>query len=293
MKLRDISILREELVVMNDIPGVISEVDVAAFQRDGVICLPGIFADWVERLARGVERNMAEPGPYASENTVAGEAGRFFDDYCNWERIPEYRDFVLTSPAARLAARIMGSRTAQFFHEHVLVKEPGTAKPTPWHQDMPFYFVAGKQTVSMWIALDPVDRATCPQFIAGSHRWEKMVRPQHWLDESDFYGENDAYMDVPDVEADRAAYEIRAWDMAPGDAILFNYLTLHGAPGNRGRHRRRGFSARWVGDDAHYVSRPGRTSPPYPGIDQKDGERLREDWFPVVWPPEAATAPRG
>ena len=32
-----------------------------------------------------------------------------------------------------------------------------------------------------------------------------------------------------------------------------------------------------------YVARPGRTSPPFPGHDMQPGQRLREDWFPVIW----------
>ena len=40
---------------------------------------------------------------------------------------------------------------------------------------------------------------------------------------------------------------------------------------------------RFVGDDAVYAERPGRTSPPFPGHDMKPGQRLREDWFPVVF----------
>ena len=75
-----------------------------------------------------------------------------------------------------------------------------------------------------------------------------------------------------------------SWTMQPGDAILFDYRTVHGAPANQGPHRRRAFSMRWVGDDARYVERPGRTSPPYPGHDMQAGQRLREDWFPVLWP---------
>ncbi|TIT71744.1 MAG: phytanoyl-CoA dioxygenase, partial [Mesorhizobium sp.] len=47
--------------------------------------------------------------------------------------------------------------------------------------------------------------------------------------------------------------------------------------------RRRALSLRWVGDDAHYVERPGRTSPPYPGHDMKPGQKLREDWFPIIF----------
>ena len=33
-----------------------------------------------------------------------------------------------------------------------------------------------------------------------------------------------------------------------------------------GSRRRRAFSARFLGDDVRYLERPGRTSPPFPGI---------------------------
>ena len=51
--------------------------DIAAFRRDGAVLLKGVFADWVEPLARGLERNLAEPEAYAfpCESTAAGEAG--------------------------------------------------------------------------------------------------------------------------------------------------------------------------------------------------------------------------
>lgn len=262
----------------------VDETLVADFDSDGVVHLAGVFDAWVDILARGIERNVAEPGPYASENTRAGDSGRFFDDYCNWARIPEYRDFVLHSPAAELAAHIMGSRSAQFFHEHVLVKEAGTCKHTPWHQDLPYYCVDGAQTVSMWIALDRISRDASLRCVAGSHRWAKLLRPSHWLDDSDFYKiANEQFMDLPDIDGRPDEFPVLTWAMEPGDAILFSYRTVHGAPGNEGSGRRRAFSARWVGDDARYLDRPGRTSPPYPGIGQTSGERLREDWFPVVY----------
>jgi ectoine hydroxylase-related dioxygenase (phytanoyl-CoA dioxygenase family) len=70
--------------------------------------------------------------------------------------------------------------------------------------------------------------------------------------------------------------------MEPGDAVAFNFLTLHGARGNTGSVKRRAFSLRLIGDDARYVERPGRTSPPYPGHGMQSGQRLREDWFPFL-----------
>lgn len=259
----------------------ISEKDIEDFQRDGAIVLRGVFADWVDVMAAGIARNMAEPGPYASENAVT--EGRFFDDYCNWTRIPEFERVIRESPAAELAARVMRSDTAQIFHDHVLVKDAGTPKPTPWHQDGPYYFVAGEQTVSMWIPLDPVDEASL-RFIAGSHKWDRMVRPVSWADDSDFYDRKQDWIPVPDPDANPGDMTVLEWPMQPGDAVLFDYRTVHGARGNMTGRGRRALSLRWLGDDARYIERPGRTSPPFPGHDMRTGQKLREDWFPTIWP---------
>lgn len=254
---------------------------IETFHREGAVVLRGVFADWVDVMAEGVARNMAEPGEYASENAVS--EGRFFDDYCNWSRIPEFERVVRESPAAELAACAMQSKTAQFFHDHVLVKEPGTPKPTPWHQDAPYYFVEGRQTVSQWIPLDPVRDASL-RFIAGSHLWDRMVRPVSWADDSDFYKGPQDWVPVPDPDANPSETCVLEWEMDPGDVVLFDYRTAHGARGNLSANRRRALSLRWVGDDARYVERPGRTSPPYPGHGMVTGQKLREDWFPVIWP---------
>ena len=258
----------------------VSQSDIDAFQRDGVALIKGLFADHVDTIRAGIERNMAEPGPYAAENLKAGEGGRFFDDYCNWTRIPEFQDVVRNSPAAEVAADLMQSNSTQMFHDHVLVKEPGTSKPTPWHQDAPYYFVQGRQTVSFWSPVDPVQDATL-RCVAGSHDWDKPVLPTKWLSEEDFYPDADAYMPVPDPDAE--GMKVVEWPMEPGDAVAFNFDILHGARGNQSTTRRRAFSLRLVGDDARYVQRPGPTSPPFPGHDMTPGQRLREDWFPVLF----------
>ncbi|GAA6201909.1 phytanoyl-CoA dioxygenase family protein [Aquicoccus sp. SU-CL01552] len=259
----------------------LSPADIDTFQRDGVVLVKGLFADHVETLRRGVAANMAAPGPYASDNDKAGETGRFFDDYCNWTRIPEFAEVVQTSPVAEVAADLMRSRGVQMFHDHVLVKEPGTSMATPWHQDGPYYFVEGTQTVSFWSPLDPVRAATL-RCVAGSHRWEKEVLPTRWVSEDGYFPDAGQYMPVPDPEAE--GMRIVEYAMEPGDAVAFNFRTLHGARGNTSDARRRAFSIRLVGDDARYVERPGPTSPPFPGHAMLPGQPLREDWFPVIWP---------
>jgi ectoine hydroxylase-related dioxygenase (phytanoyl-CoA dioxygenase family) len=252
---------------------------VEAFRRDGVALLPGLFADHVEALRAGVERNMAEPGPHGAENTTGDDTGRFFDDYCNWQRIPEFERVIREGPAVEAAAALMGSDRVQLFHDHVLVKEPGTSKATPWHQDAPYYFVEGRQTVSFWVPLDPVTDAGL-RCVRGSHRWSRPVLPTRWLKGDGFYPEPEAWMPVPDPDAE--GMDVAEWPMEPGDAVAFAFGTLHGARANRADTRRRAFSLRLVGEDARYVERPGPTSPPFAGHGMRPGERLREDWFPVL-----------
>lgn len=258
----------------------VTQDQIDAFQRDGVVLIKGLFKDHVEQIRSGIDRNMSEPGPYAAENLKEGEGGRFFDDYCNWTRIPEFEDVIRKSPAAEVAADLMQSNKVQVFHDHVLVKEPGTSKATPWHQDGPYYFVDGVQNVSFWSPMDAVTDASL-RCVAGSHAWEKPVLPTRWLSEENFFPNEEDYMPVPDPDAE--GMEIREWTMEPGDAVAFNYATLHGARGNTSQNRRRAFSLRLLGDDARYVERPGRTSPPFPGHEMQPGQVLREDWFPVIF----------
>jgi len=253
---------------------------IETFQQQGVVLVRGLFAEQVEILRAGVAANMVEPGPYASENKKAGETGRFFDDYCNWMRIPEFREVVETSAAAEVAADLMQSQTVQMFHDHVLVKEPGTSMATPWHQDGPYYFVEGRQTISFWSPLDPVREATL-RCVAGSHRWEKEVMPTRWVSDEGFFPDEGQYIPVPDPDVE--GLQVVEFEMEPGDAVAFDYRTLHGARGNTSAARRRAFSLRLVGDDARYVERPGPTSPPYPDHEMVPGQRLREDWFPILY----------
>jgi ectoine hydroxylase-related dioxygenase (phytanoyl-CoA dioxygenase family) len=258
----------------------LSEEHIKSFQDDGVVLIKGLFADYVGLIQMGIDYNIQNPGRYAAENIKDGEGGRFFDDYCNWNRISQFQEVIKNSKVAEVAAGLMKSKTVQVFHDHVLVKEPGTSKPTPWHQDSPYYFVEGSQTVSFWSPVDAVTDATL-RCVAGSHKWSKPVLPTRWLNEDKFYKDTVKYMPVPDPDAE--GMKILEWDMDPGDAVAFHYGILHGARGNETKKRRRAFSLRLVGDDARYVERPGPTSPPFHGHNMKPGDRLREDWFPIIY----------
>ncbi|HTV50652.1 MAG TPA: phytanoyl-CoA dioxygenase family protein [Steroidobacteraceae bacterium] len=261
----------------------ISESDVEAFQNEGVVFLPGLFRDWVEPLRQGVAYCIAHPSPLERTYRPKDASAPFFQDYCNWQRVPQFHAFVFESPAAETAARLIGSPTARFFHDHILVKYPGNSTVTPWHHDQPYYCVQGARTVSFWTPLDRVPRDISLECVAGSHAWNSAgYRPKRF-DGSPLYASDD-FADVPDIDSQRQSLVIRGWELEPGDAIGFDFRTLHGAPANTSSSMRRVFSSRWVGADARFVRRGAKGSPPFPHLNLEDGAPFDAPEFPLVYP---------
>ena len=110
------------------------------------------------------------------------------------------------------------------------------------------------------------------EFIKGSHKWNKIFLP------TKFKG-----YDYDQInENNRDKYDIISYQCDLGDAIAFNYATIHSAYGNNSDNRRRAFSLRLTGDDARYIKRQGEMSPPFPEVDLKNDEVLDCDTFPIL-----------
>jgi ectoine hydroxylase-related dioxygenase (phytanoyl-CoA dioxygenase family) len=264
----------------------ITEAEVSRYREDGAICLRGAFGpQWIERLRAAIDADMAAPGPMVRINTPKDNPGLFFVDFQLWQRHPACRAFVFDSPAPQIAARLMGSATVNWYHDHLLVKEPGTLEPTPWHHDQPYYPIEGADLVSLWLPLDPVARDTCVEYIRGSHRWGRWFRPKFFRKEAEFVAQDPRFEELPDFDAERGRHEFLSWYMEPGDVIAFHAMTVHGAPGNRSLStRRRAWATRWLGDDARYADRIGTVSPPITGHGLKAGDAFGGPLFPRAWP---------
>ena len=232
---------------------------------------------------KGIATNIAEPNPNARIYQDENGGGKFFVDYCSWQRIPEYRDFIFNSAAAEIGAALMSSNKVQLFHEHVLVKEAQTGIATPWHHDLPYYCVDGPKTLSLWIPLDEIPRERTLEFIAGSHLWGKSYRPQRFNGQA--LNDSDGLEEIPNIEDHRDDYTIVGWDLKPGDAVAFDYRTIHGAPANNSASaQRRAFSLRLVGDDIRFARRENIvTSPPFEAITLKHDEHLVGEDFPLLY----------
>ncbi len=259
------------------------------YERDGVVCLRGVFSmEWIDSLRSAVDEALMHPGPHAENYTEPGLPGRFAGDLDMWQRIEGFRRFVFESPAAEIAGRIMQSKKVNFFYDQLLVKEPGTRERTPWHQDQPYWAVDGYQVSTVWLPLDPVPQETCVEFVAGSHRWGRTFNPYHFVDGSPYAGT--AWESMPDIDALRDQHDIQTWSLEPGDCLVFQAMIVHGAPGNTDlTHRRRALATRWTGDDARYIVRPGEVAIPTSDPGLQDGDLMDCEMFPVVWTSESET----
>jgi len=267
----------------------IRDVDVDTFWRDGAFCLRGAAdARWVARLQAATDEALAKPGRLALAHSADRKS---VSELALWSAWPEFRSFVFDSGVSEIARRFLRTRKLNFFFDHLFVKEPGANAPTQWHQDLPYWPASGTQILSIWVALDPVTLASGGlEYVRGSHQWQKFFRPVVFGDsipaiERAF--ESLAGERIPDIDAERARYELLSWDMAPGDALIHHALTIHGASGNStSATRRRGYSTRWAGDDARWDPRPnvlemipGPSLLPMP---RTPGDLLDSEAFPVI-----------
>jgi ectoine hydroxylase-related dioxygenase (phytanoyl-CoA dioxygenase family) len=251
---------------------------VCAYKEQGVVLLPGIFADWVPHLADGIEKHLSDPGPNACEHVPPGEDGRFFEDYLNWDRVAQYRSFVFESGVGMWGARLMQSINCQLFADHVFVKEPHTTKPTPWHQDASYSPFGGVQSINAWVAIDRINRDDGLHFIPGSHLWD-LTLPSRSFDTGHRY-KGASGTDPGAIDFDQ--HRLVSWDLTPGDALFFDSRTLHGTIEKGGLpSRRRAICIRMVGDDVRYLVRSGIPSFPWQGL--VSGEKLPESIFPLLY----------
>jgi len=74
-----------------------------------------------------------------------------------------------------------------------------------------------------------------------------------------------------------------AWQMQPGDVLIFNALTLHGAGPNRSEaNNRRAVVFRYAGDDARFAGGEHVLTFPVP-VELEDGAQLDHPLFPIAY----------
>lgn len=264
----------------------VTEGEARRYREDGIVCLRGLFtAERVERLRDLAQSRLEERAPHsaqAQELSKSGDPGRFFNEMFVWPRVPGFRDVLFDSPAAAAVACLTGASKINILFDQLLIKEPATREPTPWHHDLPFWPFQGNQVCTLWLALDEVTADTgAVEYVKGSHHWRRRFQPVSFVGDGRY--QQPGLEPVPDIESMRHDLDIVRFDLAPGDCTVHHALTLHAAPGNAAQdRRRRAYVTRWGGDDVVYDPREG-TQPMLrdPGI--LAGAPVDCELWPVVW----------
>lgn len=256
------------------------------YERDGIVCLRETFdISWVQELRDLADEMLTAENrhPVQSQDlSKDGDPGRFFNEMFIWQRHDGFKRLVFDSPMAAVAGTVMSASKVNVLFDQLLIKEPGTSEPTPWHHDLPFWPFQGAKICTLWLALDEVTADSgAVEYIKGSHRWGKRYQPTSFVGDGRY--QQKELEPLPDIEAMREDLDIVQFDMAPGDCTLHHGLTLHAAPGNQSTgQRRRAYVTRWGGDEVTYDPRDG-TQPMLcdPGL--MAGDLVECDLWPVVW----------
>ena len=262
----------------------LSSEEIDAFNRDGVVPLRGVVDEQsLKQIADAIEQDIESPGPFF--HGYESDEGRFHGNLRLWETQPLLREICLHSELPSIAQRVFAANRINLLYDQLFVKETNMTQRTRWHNDQPYWPILGWQVLSLWIALD---RTTAEngrmEFIRGWHRWDRWFQPETFGKTGDInpYARNPSYEDIPDIEAERDAYDIVSWDLAPGDVYLFHAMTVHGAGGNQmSTRRRRGYTIRYVGDDVTYDPRIG-VSEPLLCDALATGDRLDSQQYPII-----------
>ncbi|MXZ87079.1 MAG: hypothetical protein F4Z02_15670 [Acidimicrobiia bacterium] len=280
----------------------VTEEEIEAFWRDGVVVIRGVLSDdTLASMTKPVERalgseamnNMTEMGAMVvppSGGTVLNDPaaakrgaprGQFHGGTDHWWDDPDFEAFATRSPLPQVAAELMQSQELWFYEDSVLVKEPHTEEPTSIHQDMAYFQLEGDKVCTTWCPLDAITVETgATVYVKGSHRWERNFRPNWFVSQlsmPDTDGEEVPHYDRDDSE------HLLCFDMEPGDVAVHHAMTLHGAHANVTDQWRRAISVRYCGDGTVYRFKRGTPLKPHHS-EVTEGDPVNHPRCPQVWP---------
>src|SRR5437773_1727508 len=110
---------------------------------------------------------MQKPADKSADMSGNADISKVFLQKVNlWRDHEGMRQYVFGGRMAEVARRLSGSPRVRLWHDHALIKRPRDSKPSPWHQDLPYWPMNEPGTLSCWMALDDVDRDNgCMEFI--------------------------------------------------------------------------------------------------------------------------------
>lgn len=115
---------------------------------------------------------------------------------------------------------LLDSPELYYHSSKMMCKPPRVGRRKPWHQDYAYWSDMQPRQLTLWVAIDAATRENgCIQVIPGSHKRGLLKHEQI----EDWQIREDGIEQETIVHA----------EMAPGDALFFDVLTLHASDPNR------------------------------------------------------------
>jgi ectoine hydroxylase-related dioxygenase (phytanoyl-CoA dioxygenase family) len=211
----------------------------ASYIRDGYVVVRGMYSP--ERIAalaaecEGLHEQMAAHAPdtvnVSWEELAPGKPPRI-RQLMNSEMVSPILDAMSRSPEMLEVMKQLIGPDLYLFHSKLMMKAAHDGTFTPWHQDWGYWqHHSNKPTqVNCMLAIDPADAENgAIRFVAGTQN-DGPVTHKDFQSSSFNIG----------LDGDLDAYPHAVLiDMAPGDAVFFGPLVIHGSGPNRSARDRR------------------------------------------------------
>jgi len=213
---------------------IVSSEEISKFKEDGAIFLKGKFdISWIKKLQKGIERDIKNPSPRFKSHTIDKGVPAYLEDYWTWDLVPEFKDFVFNSPYAKIASELMSAKKINLVMDNWFLREGGSKSSTPFHHDISYFDMDGTMCV-LWLPLEPTKKDEGVSFVKGSHLWNKiflrvLFKDGHKVEGKECIIDGKKYELPPDILRNKDKYEFLQWDCEPGDSVIFDMRTLHGA----------------------------------------------------------------
>jgi ectoine hydroxylase-related dioxygenase (phytanoyl-CoA dioxygenase family) len=206
-------------------------------------------SDEVDELAQFMDEAMHEA--HRDDRAVHTSAAdgayyRVLNQKVNaWRDHAGIAKYSCSGALAELARQLAGVSGVRLFHDHILWKMPGDSKPTPWHQDMPYWPFEAPSALSLWIPVDDVDETNgCMMFVPKSQQAGKL-KAISLTDPEDIF----AYAHEQGIVTERPIIA----RLRKGSLSVHSGLTFHFAHANHSQAPRRVLAIIYMPDGTIYT----------------------------------------
>lgn len=219
--------------VENASPGKLTREQIAFYNRNGYLAGFRVFDERETALAR--ERSDALLERFLREGKGSYAIDRYQD------RFSAIYDLA-TAPAILDIVEDLIGPDIVCWATHYFCKMPGDPKGVSWHQDCSYWPLTPSKTVTVWLAIDDVDRENgCMRVIPRSH-----LHGHIQFRESDSAEQNVLSQTIENAEAFGEPVDI---EMKAGEISLHADLLIHGSLPNTSNRRRCGLTLRYCPPD--------------------------------------------